>query len=348
MIRLPGLIDPHVHFRTPGQEYKEDFLTGTQAALAGGYTTVIDMPNNTIPITTLDKLNEKISLAKKQIVCDIGFYFGSLGNNVNQFPLVQNRVLGLKIYLNQTTGGFIVDEVVFRKICEAWPKNHPIVVHAEANVISSIIEVANQTNQRLHVAHISSQIELQTVIDAKMKGYKVTCGVTPHHVFMTSQDTKEYGAFAMMKPTLKSPEDVAFLWNHLSDIDLIESDHAPHTLEEKQSANPPFGVTGLETTVVLLLTAAGEGKLTITDIKRLCSDSPAKIFGITQDATTIVEIDETEKWTVVNEKLFTKCKLSPFNGRQLKGKVKRVFIRGNKVFEDGKILVNPGFGEIIS
>lgn len=352
MIQLPGLIDPHVHFRTPGQSYKEDFLTGTKAALAGGYTTVIDMPNNTTPITSLEKLDEKIAIAKKQIVCDVGFYFGSLGANLTQFPLVQDKVLGLKIYLNQTTGGFIVDENVFRKICEVWPRQslggHPIVVHAEADVIGQIIEIAHQAGQCLHIAHISSQIELQTVIHAKMKGYKVTCGVTPHHLFMTSQDTKKYGAFAMMKPTLKSPKDVAFLWKHISDIDLIESDHAPHTLAEKQSANPPFGVTGLETTLALLLTAAGKGKLTIKDIVRLCADNPAKIFGIKNNAQTKVEVDENKQWTVENKNLFTKCKISPFNGWQLKGKVMRVFIRGKKVFEDGKILAKPGFGKIIS
>lgn len=348
MLTLPGLIDPHVHFRTPGQSHKEDFLTGSQAALAGGFTTVIDMPNNLQPITTLERLNEKMEIAEQQTVCDIGFHFGSLGENFDQFPLVQDNVWGLKIYLNQTTGGFIVDENVFRKICGTWPKQHPILVHAEADVIAQIIEIAYETGQRLHVAHVSSQVELQTIINAKMKGYALTCGVTPHHLFMTAADTKKYGPFAMMKPTLKSPEDVAFLWSHLADIDIIESDHAPHTKEEKESEKPPFGVAGLETTLGLLLTAVHESKLGIEDIKRLCSDTPAKIFGIEQTKQTYIEVDENEEWTIEQEKLFTKCKLSPFNGWKLKGRVRRVYIRGEKAFENGEILANPGSGRILT
>ena len=348
MLKLPGLIDPHVHLRTPGQSHKEDFLSGTSAALAGGYTTIIDMPNNLQPITTIKKLDEKIAIAKDQIICDVGFHFGSLGENFEQFPLVQNKVVGLKVYLNQTTGGFIVDEKVFKKICEAWPKNHPIIVHAESDVIGSIIEIANQEGQKLHIAHVSSQIELQAIITAKQKGYAVTCGVTPHHLFLTEENMRTLGPFALMKPSLKSKDDVAFLWSHMQDIDIIESDHAPHTKAEKEGTNPPFGVTGLETTLSLLLTAAGEGKLTIDTIKKLCYESPAKIFNITQDIQTYVEVDEAEQWIVENEKLFTKSQWSPFNGWKLQGKVKTVYVRGQKVFENGKILASPGTGKIIS
>ena len=373
MLTLPGLIDPHVHLRTPGQEGKEDFYTGTSAALAGGYTTIIDMPNNTTPITTGERLDEKISLAEKQTVCDIGFHFGSLGENFDEFPKVQNKVLGLKIYLNQTTGGYIVDEHVFEKICNAWPKQKPILVHAEENIIEKILEIGNRTGQKIHVAHVSSAKELQTIINAKMKGYQVTCGVTPHHLFLNIEQGEKLGAFGKMKPTLKPQADVDFLWNHLQDIDIVESDHAPHTIEEKMHNIPtPNGVPGLETTLPLLLTAVHEDKLTIADIKRLCYEGPKKIFldNVIANKTPVIrtlpghpqlarseltgqisgsyiDIDENEEWTIENKNLFTKCKWSPFNGWKVKGKVKRVYIRGEKVFADGKILAKPGFGRII-
>ncbi len=347
MLSLPGLIDPHVHFRTPGQTYKEDFSTGTSAALAGGFTTVLDMPNNATPITTIERLKGKQQIAKQQIVCDVGFHFGSLGENLNEFSKAQNGVLGMKIYLNQTTGNFIVDDKVFAKICKSWPKNLPILLHAEEDVIEQIIEIGQQSGQRTHICHVSSKKELETIINAKQKGYKVTCGVTPHHLFLNTDEGAKLGSFGMMKPSLKSQSDVDFLWSHLADIDLIESDHAPHTLEEKKSDKPPFGIPGLETTLGLLLTAVSQNKLTLGDITRLCHDAPAKIFNILTTSETKIEIDETEEWIVENEKLFTKCKWSPWNGKKLTGKVKRVIIRGTKVFEDGKVLVKPGFGEIL-
>lgn len=347
MITLPGLIDPHVHLRTPGQEYKEDFLTGTSAALAGGFTTVIDMPNNLQPITTIERLEGKIKTAKEQIVSDIGFYFGSLGENFDQFSVVQDKVLGIKIYLNQTTGGFVVDEKVFENICQSWPIGKPILVHAEEDVIADIIEIGHKTGQRLHIAHVSSQKELQTILNAKMKGYQLTCGVTPHHLFLDENKAQALGAFGKMKPSLKSPHDIAFLWQHLTDIDVIESDHAPHTREEKESENPPFGVPNLETTLPLLLTAMHENKLTLDDIKRLCHDNSAKIFNIPQTPNTYVEVDENEEWTIENGQLFTKCNWSPFNGWRVRGKVKKVVIRDTIAFENGKIRVAPGFGHII-
>ncbi len=117
---LPGLIDPHVHLRDPGQTWKEDFHTGTSAALAGGFTTILDMPNNKIPIITSKRLNEKIKIAKEKIVCDVGFYFGSLGDNLDQFEKVSKKILGLKLYLNQTTGNFLVDKKMLKKIFIAW------------------------------------------------------------------------------------------------------------------------------------------------------------------------------------------------------------------------------------
>jgi len=347
MIKLPGLIDPHVHLRDPGQTDKEDFLTGTLAAIAGGYTTIVDMPNNLDPITTKEKLENKINIAKDKIVCDVGFHFGSLGENFEEFKKVQSEVTGLKIYLNQTTGNYIVTPEVFKNIAKTWPIGKPILVHAEEDVLEEILKIGNDARQKIHVCHISSQKEVEIIIKAKENGFDVTCGVTPHHLFLTEDDVKKLGSFGKMKPYIKLQKDVDFIWKNLDKIDIVESDHAPHTLKEKQSDNPPLGVPGLETILPLLLTAASVGKITIDDIKRLCHDNPAKIFNIKQDNHTYIEIDENEEWIIENKKLFTKCKWSPFDGWKVKGKVKRVFIRGTKVFEDDKILVEKGFGKII-
>jgi carbamoyl-phosphate synthase/aspartate carbamoyltransferase/dihydroorotase len=347
MLTLPGLIDPHVHLRTPGQTHKEDFTTGTMAALAGGFTTIIDMPNNATPITTLERLNDKISIAKAQTVCDLGFHFGTLGDNLEEFSKVQNSVMGLKIYLNQTTGGFVVNLETLPKIVEAWPKKLPILFHAEEDIIEQALSIVKNADQRAHVCHVSSESELQKIINAK-KGYdKITCGVCPHHLFLTAESAEKLGSFGKMKPELKHRSDVNFMWSHLNDIDIIESDHAPHTIEEKNSGDVPSGVPGLETTLPLLLTSVHEGKLSVEDLKRLCHDNASKIFGIQEDEKTYIEIDENEEWTIKNENLYTKCKWSPFDGWNVKGKLKNVFIRGEKVFENGKVLAKPGSGTVL-
>lgn len=346
IIRLPGLIDPHVHLRDPQQTEKEDFYTGTSAALAGGFTTVLDMPNNKTPITTKKRLDEKKAIAKKSVVCDIGFYFGSLGDNLSEFKNVQEKVKGLKLYLNETTGNFLINKEKLKEIFNAWG-NSPILLHAEDDAVSYVIEIVRQTGKKVHFCHISTAFDLRQITKAKKDGLPISCGVTPHHLFLTEDDAKSLGAFGKMKPYLKSKKDVEYLWNHFQEIDVIESDHAPHTIYEKNSDTPPFGVPGLETTLPLLLTAVSKNKMTIEDILRMCHTNPAHIFNIETDTTTYIEIDTREKYEIKNKMLKTKCKWTPFNGWHMSGKVKTVFIRGTKVFADDTILKTPGFGEVL-
>jgi carbamoyl-phosphate synthase/aspartate carbamoyltransferase/dihydroorotase len=348
MLKLPGLIDPHVHLREPGQEEKEDFYTGTSAALAGGFTTIIDMPNNLTPITTLQRLEAKKALAKEKTVIDIGFHFGTLGNNLDEFTKITGRVMGLKIYLNHTTGDFLIDKNNLIAIFSAWPsENGPILLHAEENLIAEVIEVAKQTQKRIHICHISSENELTIVMNAKEQGIPITCGVTPHHLFLTEADATLLNQFGMMKPVLKTKKDVEFLWKNLKSIDIIESDHAPHTQKEKQSDQDHYGVPGLETTLPLLLTAVSQNRLTIEDVIRLCYEGSSHIFGIVHDDTTSIEIDQHATYEITNQNLFTKCKWSPFNEWKVKGKIQKVFIRGEKVFENGTLLAKPGSGHIL-
>lgn len=348
-LMLPGLIDPHVHLRDPGQTYKEDFYTGTSAALAGGFTTVLDMPNNKTPITTLEGLEEKIKIAKEKIVCDVGFYFGSMGDNLEEFKKVRGKVKGLKLYLNETTGNFLIDKAKLKKIFTAWIPA-PILLHAEDETVEYVIKLVSKIRTKIHFCHISTRKDLEQITEAKEKGLPITCGVTPHHLFLTEQDAKTLGPFGKMKPPLRSKKDVEFLWKNLKTIDVVESDHAPHTIEEKQDQNPPFGVPGLETTLPLLLTAVSENRLSIDDIIRLCFTNPTKIFvrrpaGLSLE--TKIEVDLHKSYTIKYESLKTKCGWSSFEGWKVKGKVEKVYLRGKKVFEDGKILANPGFGNVL-
>lgn len=347
-ITLPGLIDPHVHLRDPGQTDKEDFYTGTQAALAGGFTTILDMPNNTIPISTSKTLNEKIKIARKKIVCDVGFYFGSMGNNIKEFSKAISKATGLKLYLSLTTGGFIIPKEKVEKIFRSWPKNKTILLHAEDDSLSFAINLAKKLGSKIHICHISTASDSKQIMKAKKQGLKITCGITPHHLFLTKNDIKRLDSFGKMKPPLQSKQDQDFLWKNLESIDVIESDHAPHTIAEKSGEIAPFGVPGLETTLPLLLTAAYNKRLTIDDIIRLCHANPAKIFNIKTDPKTKIIVDLNSSFVIHNSSLFTKCGWSPFNGWKVRGKVEQVFIRGKKVFENDKILVKPGFGKILT
>lgn len=343
---LSGLVDPHVHLRDPGQTNKEDFFTGTSAALAGGFTTVLDMPNNVEPITTLERLEAKIAIARSRAVSDIGFHFGTLGDNFAEFPKVIDKVTGLKIYLNVTTGNFIIDKDKLVDIYKAWPGSKPILLHAEDDVSELVGHTLKAVPKTTHVCHVSSRAELEFVIKAKDAGLPITCGVTPHHLFLTDKDTEQLGALGRMKPFLKPQADQDFLWQHLDYIDVIESDHAPHTWAEKEGANPPFGVPGLETTLPLMLTAEAEGRITRDQLLDRLHINPARIFGIATDDTTHIEVDMDE-YEIRNEEVLTKCGWSPFAGRRVVGKVTRTVLRGETVFENGKVLAEPGSGRIL-
>ncbi len=345
-ITLPGLIDPHVHLRDPGQTEKEDFFTGTSAALAGGFTTVLDMPNNLVPITTLERLEEKMASAREKAVSDIGFYFCSQGDNYGEFAKVIDKVVGLKLYLNVTTGNYVIHPERLLATYEAWPSDKPIVLHAEDDVSELVWKTLGAVPKRTHIAHISSRAELEFVIKAKDAGLPITCGVTPHYLFLTHEDRKRLGAYGYMKPLLKTKDDQDFLWKNMEYIDVIESDHAPHTKAEKDSDNPPFGVPGLETTLPLMLTAEAEGRITRAQLLERLHDNPARIFGVPTDDSTHIEIDMDE-YEIRNEDLLTKCGWSPFAGRRVVGKVTRTVLRGEILYENGRVLAKLGSGRIL-
>ncbi|MCX6782861.1 MAG: amidohydrolase family protein [Candidatus Levybacteria bacterium] len=341
MIRLPGLIDPHVHLRYL-DPVKEDFSTGTNAAIAGGYTMILDMPNNNPPITTIERLQAKINHASQYARCDIGFYFGSLGDNLDEFHKIINLVYGLKLYLNVTTGGYIIDEkslnIIYKKWNEVTNGKKPILLHAEEDVFEMVERVLKATPHPTHIVHVSTEEELIKIISLKKNGFPITCGVCPHHLFLKNDDLQKLGPYGIMKPSLKTKTDQEFLWENIQYIDIIESDHAPHTKEQKESENPPSGVPGLETTLPLLLTAMSKNKITKDDIIRLCHTGPKEIFHLPIQPYTYIDIDENIEYEIKNENLFTKCKWTPFNGFKVKGKVVKVVLRGETIFENGKII----------
>lgn len=347
LLTLPGFIDPHVHLRDPGQTHKEDFYTGTSAALSGGFTTVIDMPNNLVLIDSKKLLDEKIKVAGEKIVADVGFHFGSLGDNLGEFKKVQNKVIGLKLYLSQTTGGYIIPKEKIEQTFKTWSKNKVILVHAEDKMLPFVIELMKKTGNKIHVCHVGKEEELKIIIKAKNDNLPITCGVTPHYLFLTEHDTKRLGSFGKMKPPLGTKKDQEFVWKNLKYIDLIESDHAPHTIEEKKSDNPPFGVPGLETTLPLLLTAVNDKRLILEEVVRLCYEEPKRVFDLKINPLNKIEVNLSSSFTIQNKNLFTKCGWSPFNGVRVKGKVERVYLRGKKVFENDKILAKPGSGHLL-
>lgn len=345
-ITLPGLIDIHVHLRDPGQTHKENFYSGTSAALAGGFTSVFDMPNNAEPITTLERLEAKIASARQQAVCDIGFNFGTLGDNFDEFPKIINKVSALKVYLNVTTGNFVIDKDKLIEIYKAWPSDKPILLHAEDDVSELVLGVLRQVPKPTHICHVSSRSELEFVMKAKDEGLPITCGITPHHLFLTDKDAERLGAYGHMKPYLKSKSDQDFLWQHLDGFDIVESDHAPHTKEEKDSDSPPFGVPGLETMLPLLLTAEQQGRLTHQQLLDRLHFNPARIMGVTPDPASQIDV-VMEEYEIKNENLLTKAGWSPFAGRKVVGKVQEVRMRGDTVYKNGSVTAAPGSGKVL-
>jgi dihydroorotase-like cyclic amidohydrolase len=328
--KYPGFIDVHVHLREPGATQKEDFLTGSKAAVTGGFTFIIDMPNNPIPTFTIDALEEKITLSKKA-VCEIGFHFGTNGKNLDQFPAAfsHQRIFGLKVYCNHTTGDFLINnEQVLEEIFSAWKSEKPILVHAEGKNVEKCIDLAKKFNRHLHICHISQKKEVMMVRIAKKAKLKVTVGVTPHHLFLIDKDVLKLGPFAMMKPPLGSKNNQDALWQGILDgtIDIIESDHAPHTKEEKLADKPAFGVPNLETTLGLLFKAAHDKKLKEADILRLLYNNPRKIFNIPSQKNTFIELDPEKSYIVGENGYQTKCSWSPFDKWELFGKVESVVI----------------------
>ncbi len=349
LVRLPGLVDVHVHLREPGSEAKETFADGTRAALAGGIVTVLDMPNNPgAPTVTPAALADKATRAAVGTCCDIGFHYGATPDNLDTFATVADQVFGLKLYLDHTTGTLLIERLdATAAILAAWPAAKPLLVHAEERTVAAVLGLIAVQPRRVHFCHVSLGSEIRLIRAAKERGLPVTCEVAPHHLFLSAADLPRLGAYGLMKPPLRSGADVDALWDHLDVIDMIATDHAPHTHADKAAGTPAYGVPGLQTALPLMLTAVAAGRLTLDRLVALMATTPRRVFALPDPPATFVEIDPAARWTIRNADQYTRCGWTPFDGLAVQGRVQRVVVRGREVVRDGVVPAEPGSGQVL-
>lgn len=348
IVRIPGMVDPHVHLRDLDWAHKATFASETAAAFAGGYWAILDMPNTPPPSVTRDALDLKRASIARQAVCDWGLYFGaSQDGNQSEYAGIATDVCGLKIYNNATTGTLLIEDQAQREQhYRSWNSAKPIAVHAEGETVAEILSLVRQYRRFTHFCHISTKFEIDLLRAAKEDGLPISIGVTPHHLYLTEHDLPALGALGLMKPALKTATDRNALWDALEYdiIDVIESDHAPHTLAEKHSPAPPYGVPGLETTLPLLCLAVAQGRLSMEHVVNLVALNPQRIFGLRPESETYALVDTGASYLIDNANLRTKCGWSPFAGMRVYGRVVGVWIRGTQVYDGENVLVAEGFG----
>lgn len=350
---LPGLIDAHVHFREPGAHaHKATYASESRAAAAGGVTTVLTMPNTVPPTRDEATLAEARRCAERSIV-DHGFHVYVDADNLEFLRRAPN-IAGCKLYLNETTGvaSPLCDVDVVGRVLAL---GRPVVAHAEGETLDWLLGLhGSRGTGPLHIAHVALGREVAAIRNAKRRGQTVTAEATPHHLFLTEADAERLGAIADMRPTLKSPEDQAELWRGIADgtIDLVATDHAPHTLAEKRSASPPPGVIGLQTLLPLLLLAHQQGRLSPARLVALTSWNPARVFGLQGKGALRVGADadlvvvEPTAITIRNDDQFSQAGFTPFDGCSGFGRVQRTMRRGTWIYADGEILVDGGGREV--
>jgi dihydroorotase len=316
LLVLPGLIDAHVHLRDEGKAYKEDFYSGTAAAAAGGFTTVLDMPNNNPVTMSKETLRNRMEKAKKAVLIDVGFYSEFPRNMQEIEEIVKVGAVGFKLFMVEQVGGLNIDDD--NMLLEAFKIINgkiPVAVHAEdkiklgkkidelksaghndvgayleahsesveENAIKRLLGLAKKTDVHLHFCHVTSERGLEAIANAKRTGFPVTCETTPHNLFLSAEDFKRIGNPAITMPPVREKRHIQALWKGIRAgwIDIIGSDHAPHAVEEKNAKtvwDVKVGVPGLETTLPLLLTEVNRGRLSMADVIRLMSEKPAEIF----------------------------------------------------------------------
>jgi dihydroorotase len=363
---LPALIDPHVHFRTPGAEYKEDWKSASLAAIAGGVTTVFDMPNNSPSCISAKRLAEKKQIIESQLEVPLryGLYLGADQNHLSEIAKVKNQVVGLKIYMGSSTGDLLMkdpkslekafrlaaendlliaihaedEDLIEERKCKAalqGAKSHSIIRNAEVAIraVKVAIALAKKYAARLYIAHVSTKGELDLIRKAKEEGLSVFAEATPHHLFLTTALYESLGTCALVNPPLRqSNKD---LWDAIEDgtIDTIGTDHAPHLLAEKKKpyGAAPSGFPSIELYLALLLNAHHEKKISLKKIVTLTHTRPQEIFRWPAN-DDVVLVDLHKKKTVDHQHLKTKAKWSPYEGMSLQGWPRYTIMKG-KVYD---------------
>lgn len=311
---------------------------------------VLAMPNTKPPIFDAETLDLALSAARQKARCDYAQYVGAGPDNAAAAASLADRAAALKMYLDATFGQLrLNDMTLWMPHFEKYPKHYPIVAHSESRSMAAAILFAALYDRHVHIAHISLKEEILLIKAAKEKGIQVTCEVGPHHLFLAEGGEgireKGKGGRVEVRPRLATKEDVDALWENLDVIDCFATDHAPHTLEEKDSDNPPPGFPGLETALPLLLTAVQEGRLTVNHLLEKMYTNPKKIFHLPDQPETWIEVDENAEYEIRASEQFTRCGWTPFEGWKVRGRVRKVFLRGRTAFEDGRVLVEAGYGQ---
>jgi dihydroorotase (multifunctional complex type) len=319
LLVLPGLIDEHVHLRDEGKAYKEDFQTGTAAAAAGGFTTILDMPNNEPVTMSVASLKNRMALAQRKILVNVGFYSAFPKKLAEIQDIVSEGAVGFKLFMGSQIGGLNIDDDedlqdAFREVA---PLNVPVALHAEdkalltaneeklkqakkssiaafqqahseaveVKAVERLLKISAPTNVHLHFCHVTTKEGLNAIVEARKTGRKVTCEVTLNHLLFSADDLEHYGQLLIMAPPLRSKDQVEALWKGLEQgwVDALVSDHAPHALTEKSASSVwdvKVGLPGLETTLPLVLTLVRKNRLSLVQVVELLSEKPTEIYGL--------------------------------------------------------------------
>ncbi|AUC16872.1 dihydroorotase [Tenacibaculum sp. SZ-18] len=378
---IPGMIDDQVHFREPGLTHKANIASESKAAVAGGITSFIEMPNTVPQATTQELLEDKFEIAGKTSYANYSFMFGGTNDNLEELLKTNpENVAGIKLFLGSSTGNMLVDnEEVLEKIfsstkmiisvhCEDEQtirdntakfkeefgddipiKYHPIIRSEEACYLSSskAIELAKKTGARLHVFHLSTAKEMELFRnDIPLEEKQITAEVCIHHLWFTDADYDKKGTHIKWNPAVKTANDRAALWEALLDdrIDVIATDHAPHTLEEKSNVytKAPSGGPLVQHAVIALFEKVKEGVISIEKVVEKMAHNPAKLFQVSKRGyvkegyyADVVLVDPNNSWEVSKENVLYKCGWSPFEGEKFSSKITHTFINGVLMYDNG-------------
>ncbi|MDG4910379.1 dihydroorotase [Mesorhizobium sp. WSM4898] len=381
---LPGVVDSQVHFREPGLEHKEDLETGSRAAVLGGVTAVFEMPN-TNPLTTSEAaLADKVRRATGRMHCDFAFWVGGTRDNAGDVGELERLpgAAGIKVFMGSSTGDLLVeddegvasilrntrrraafhseDEFRLRERLglrvEGDPSSHPVWRDeiAALRCTERLVRIARQTRARIHVLHISTAEE---IVFLEQHKDVATCEATPHHLTLSADDYARLGTLIQMNPPVRAARHRDAVWHGIAQgiVDVLGSDHAPHTLAEKAKPYPasPSGMTGVQTLVPIMLDHVNAGRLTLQRFVDLSSHGPQRIFGMAgkgriaagYDADfTVVDLKRRE--TITNAQAGSKAGWTPYDGKEVTGWPVGTIVRGNRVIWDGEI-VTPGQGRAV-
>ncbi|MDR7102456.1 dihydroorotase [Croceicoccus sp. BE223] len=380
---LPGVIDSQVHFREPGLEHKEDLESGSRAAVLGGVTAVFEMPNTNPNTDTADRVHDKLARAHHRMWCDHAFYVGATAENAPNLAELERipGTAGVKIFMGASTGSLLVaeDENLARVLAsgrrrvaihaedeermnarkdfrvEGDPASHPVWRDDESAMLATrrILRLAREARRPIHILHVTTPAELAVISRHRDIA---SCEVTPQHLTLAAEDAyPRLGTHAQMNPPIRSQAHVDGLWYWLQQgvPDVIGSDHAPHTLEEKAKTYPasPSGMPGVQTLLPLMLNHVAEGRMTLERLIDMTSAGVQRIFGLVgkgriaagYDADFTI-VDRKGRFTVTEDWLASRCEWSPFTGMDLKGRVVGTVIRGHTAMWEGQ-LGNAAVGE---